>query len=88
MYSAQFTPFAARTQQFVKEQLGTADEKTQLPDDYLELENRVDALKQVHQKLLSVTYVTFFFKFETLPETKNTLKYLLLQQLPIFERGL
>lgn len=57
IYSAQFTPFAARTQQFVKEQLGTADEKTQLPDDYLELEKRVDALKQVHQKLLSVTYV-------------------------------
>lgn len=56
-HSAQFTPFAARTQQFVKEQLGQADEKTQLPDDYLELEKRVDALKQVHQKLLSVTYV-------------------------------
>ncbi|OKL57113.1 hypothetical protein UA08_07523 [Talaromyces atroroseus] len=54
-FNAQFTPFAARTQQFVKEQLGTADEKTQLPDDYLELEKRVDALKQVHQKLLSVT---------------------------------
>jgi hypothetical protein len=55
--SAQFTPFAARTSQFVKEQLGTADEKTQLPDEYIELEKRVDALKQVHQKLLSVTYV-------------------------------
>ncbi|CRG86863.1 Protein GVP36 [Talaromyces islandicus] len=52
---AQFTPFAARTSQFVKEQLGTADEKTQLPDEYVELEKRVDALKQVHQKLLSVT---------------------------------
>jgi hypothetical protein len=58
--SAQFTPFAARTQQFVKEQLGQADEKTQLPDDYLELEKRVDALKQVHQKLLSVTYVDIY----------------------------
>lgn len=28
-----------------------------MPDEYLELEKRVDALKQVHQKLLSVTYV-------------------------------
>ncbi|KAL1969886.1 hypothetical protein VTN77DRAFT_7395 [Rasamsonia byssochlamydoides] len=54
-FTATFQPFAARTQQFVKEQLGTADEKTQLPDDYIELEKRVDALKQVHQKLLSVT---------------------------------
>jgi len=53
--SSSFTPFAARTQQYVKEQLGQAEEKTQLPSDYLELEKRVDALKQVHQKLLQVT---------------------------------
>ncbi|KAL1959756.1 hypothetical protein VTO42DRAFT_1342 [Malbranchea cinnamomea] len=53
--SATFTPFAARTQQFVKEQLGTADEKTQLPHEYLQLEKRVDALKAAHQKLLQVT---------------------------------
>ncbi|KAL1976759.1 hypothetical protein VTN31DRAFT_3041 [Thermomyces dupontii] len=54
-FTATFQPFAARTQQFVKEQLGTADEKTQLPDEYIQLEKRVDALKQSHQKLLSVT---------------------------------
>lgn len=29
--------------------------QTQLPPDYIELEKRVDALKQVHQKLLQVT---------------------------------
>ncbi|KAF5863152.1 hypothetical protein ETB97_010497 [Aspergillus alliaceus] len=55
--SASFSPFAARTQQMIKEQLGQADDKTQLPDEYLELEKRVDALKLVHQKLLQVTYV-------------------------------
>ncbi|MCJ1307006.1 hypothetical protein MMC25_000651 [Agyrium rufum] len=53
--SASFTPFAARTQQYVKEQLGQAEERTQLPPDYIELEKRVDALKTVHQKLLQVT---------------------------------
>ncbi|GAB7357658.1 hypothetical protein MBLNU459_g0151t1 [Dothideomycetes sp. NU459] len=53
--SASFTPFAARTQQYVKEQFGQVDDKTELPPDYIELEKRVDALKQVHQKLLSVT---------------------------------
>ncbi|KAK2759523.1 hypothetical protein FQN54_003002 [Arachnomyces sp. PD_36] len=53
--SASFTPFATRTQQYVKEQLGQVQEKTQLPDEYIELEKRVDALKQVHQKLLQVT---------------------------------
>ncbi|KAI9736084.1 MAG: hypothetical protein M1818_006260 [Claussenomyces sp. TS43310] len=54
-FTASITPFAARTQQYVKEQLGQAEDKTQLPADYIELEKRVDALKQVHQKLLQVT---------------------------------
>lgn len=53
--SANFTPFAQRTQQMIKEQLGQVDDKTQLPDEYIELEKRVDALKLVHQKLLQVT---------------------------------
>ncbi|KAI5807893.1 BAR domain-containing family protein [Peziza echinospora] len=54
-FAANFTPFAARSQQYLKEQLGQADDKTQLPPDYLELEKRVDALKQAHQKMLAVT---------------------------------
>ncbi|PTU19407.1 hypothetical protein P175DRAFT_0502945 [Aspergillus ochraceoroseus IBT 24754] len=53
--SANFTPFAARTQQMIREQLGQVEDKTQLPDEYVELEKRVDALKLVHQKLLQVT---------------------------------
>lgn len=130
-FAANFTPFAARSQQYLKEQLGQADDKvsnpsnpaltsvsaetaaatfsssaatsslnatlhdttpatvppsgsgqaffpgifkdsevlfalrrkltenkTQLPPDYLELEKRVDALKQVHKKMLAVTYVS------------------------------
>ncbi|KAF2223747.1 BAR domain protein [Elsinoe ampelina] len=52
---ASITPFAQRTQQYVKEQLGQADEKTELPPDYLALERRVDALKAVHTKLLAAT---------------------------------
>lgn len=52
---ASFTPFAQRTQQYVKEQLGQADEKTELPADYIELEKRCDALKALHMKLLAVT---------------------------------
>lgn len=53
--SASFTPFAARTQQLVKETLGQAEDKTQLPPDYIELEKRVDALKKVHNTMLQVT---------------------------------
>lgn len=39
----------------MKEQLGQVEDKTQLPPDYIELEKKVDALKQVHQKMLQVT---------------------------------
>ncbi|OJJ01076.1 hypothetical protein ASPVEDRAFT_40615 [Aspergillus versicolor CBS 583.65] len=53
--SANFTPFAARTQQLIREQLGQVEDKTQLPAEYIDLEKRVDALKLVHQKLLQVT---------------------------------
>jgi len=52
---AQITPFASRTFQYTKEQFGQADDKTQLPPDYIDLEKRVDALKQAHQKMLAVT---------------------------------
>ena len=76
--SSTITPWTSRTQQYFKEQIGTAEDKvshqygnmvlwlcyadqfllkTELPSDYIELEKRVDALKQVHQKLLSVTYI-------------------------------
>lgn len=54
-FGAQISPFASRTLQYTKEQLGQVDDKTQLPADYIDLEKRVDALKQAHQKLLTVT---------------------------------
>ncbi|KAH7327887.1 bin/amphiphysin/Rvs domain for vesicular trafficking [Stachybotrys elegans] len=54
-FGAQITPFASRTFQFTKEQLGQVDDKTQLPPDYIDLEKRVDALKQAHQKMVAVT---------------------------------
>ncbi|CAN8102852.1 unnamed protein product [Discula destructiva] len=54
-FGSSVTPFASRTFQYTKEQLGQADDKTQLPPDYIDLEKRVDALKAVHQKMLAVT---------------------------------
>ncbi|WPG97611.1 protein gvp36 [Acrodontium crateriforme] len=53
--SSSVTPFAARSQQWFKEQTGNAGEKTELPHDYVELEVRIDALKATHQKLLAAT---------------------------------
>ncbi|KAF2673136.1 hypothetical protein BT63DRAFT_410181 [Microthyrium microscopicum] len=54
-FTAAIVPTVNRTQQMMKEQFGNVDDKTKLPDNYLELEKRVDALKQVHQKMLQVT---------------------------------
>lgn len=53
--SSSVTPFAARGQQWFKEQTGNAGEKTELPHDYIELETRIEALKVTHQKLLAAT---------------------------------
>lgn len=49
------SPFATRSQQWIKEQTGNAGEKTELPHDYVELETRIDALKATHQKILAAT---------------------------------
>ncbi|KAK5087678.1 BAR domain-containing protein [Exophiala xenobiotica] len=54
-WNSTVTPFAQRSIHSVKEQLGQTGDKTQLPPEYVELEKRVDALKEVHQKLLAVT---------------------------------
>lgn len=67
-----FTPFASRTFQYTKEQLGQAEDKTQLPPDYIDLEKRVDALKQVHQKLLSVTSQFNHESYDYPPNIKET----------------
>lgn len=69
---SQFTPFASRTFQYTKEQLGQAEDKTQLPPDYIDLEKRVDALKQVHQKLLSVTSQYNNESYDYPPNIKET----------------
>jgi len=53
--SASVQPFAQRNLHYVKEQFGQIEEKTELPQDYIALEKRIEALKAVHTKLLAVT---------------------------------
>ncbi|KAL6902848.1 BAR domain-containing family protein [Trichoderma evansii] len=71
-FGAQITPFASRTFQFTKEQLGQAEDRTQLPADYIDLEKKVDALKQAHQRMLAVTsqYTTEAYDYP--PNIKET----------------
>ncbi|KAK4126195.1 hypothetical protein N657DRAFT_569443 [Parathielavia appendiculata] len=68
----QITPFASRTFQYTKEQLGQAEDKTQLPPDYIDLEKRVDALKAVHQKMLAVTSQYSHESYDYPPNIKET----------------
>jgi hypothetical protein len=71
-FSASLQPFASRTFQFTKEQFGQAEDKTQLPPDYIDLEKRVDALKQAHQKLLAVTSTYSNEAYDYPPNIKET----------------
>ncbi|KAJ3478414.1 hypothetical protein NLG97_g8587 [Lecanicillium saksenae] len=71
-FGAQITPFASRTFQFTKEQFGQTDDKTQLPADYIDLEKKVDALKQAHQKMLNVTQQYSNEAYDYPPNVKET----------------
>lgn len=51
------TPFAQRTKQLLNEKLGNAEEVTSLPEEYVQLCQRIDALKSAHNFVLSVTSV-------------------------------
>jgi hypothetical protein len=46
--------------------------QTQLPPDYIDLEKRVDALKQVHQKMLTVTSNFAHESYDYPPNVKET----------------
>ncbi|KAJ4165364.1 hypothetical protein LMH87_006998 [Akanthomyces muscarius] len=71
-FGASITPFASRTFQYTKEQFGQSDDKTQLPADYIDLEKKVDALKQAHQKMLTVTQQYQNEAYDYPPNVKET----------------
>ncbi|OAA39923.1 BAR domain protein [Beauveria brongniartii RCEF 3172] len=70
--SIKITPFASRTFQYTKEQFGQSEDKTQLPPDYIDLEKKVDALKQAHQKMLNVTQQYSNEAYDYPPNVKET----------------
>lgn len=53
--SSEFQPIATRTARQLQEKFGQIDDISQLPQEYVELEKKVDTLKVVYQNLLSVT---------------------------------
>ncbi|KAI8061750.1 Bin/amphiphysin/Rvs domain for vesicular trafficking-domain-containing protein [Gongronella butleri] len=60
-FSSKLNPFAQKlnkgfgqVRQYAQERLGTAEDITELPQEYKDLEKRVDALRAVHVQLLKV----------------------------------
>jgi thiamine phosphate synthase YjbQ (UPF0047 family) len=53
--SSDFTPLAQRTARQLQEKLGQTNDISQLPQEYVELERKIDTLKVVYNNLLSVT---------------------------------
>lgn len=70
--SSSITPFAQRTRQMLNEKLGSAGEVTALPEEYLVLEQKVEALRAVHQQLLGVTQVYDTEGYDYPPNLKET----------------
>ncbi|CCK69927.1 Gvp36p KNAG_0D01760 [Huiozyma naganishii CBS 8797] len=56
-FSRDLPSLAQTTQRLVQEKLGQVTDISQLPQEYLELEKRVDALKLVHEHFLQVTAI-------------------------------
>ncbi|KAG0222008.1 hypothetical protein BGW42_007760 [Actinomortierella wolfii] len=61
-FSQQLNPLAAKlnkqfgqVKQFAQEKMGTAEDITELPQEYKDLEKRVDAVRAMHTNLLRVT---------------------------------
>ncbi|CAJ0875188.1 8454_t:CDS:2 [Entrophospora sp. SA101] len=56
-FTSKFTLINKSIGQMLAEKLGTAEDVTELPAEYLELERKVDALHAIHTNLLHVTNI-------------------------------
>ncbi|CDR36934.1 CYFA0S01e05688g1_1 [Cyberlindnera fabianii] len=54
-FQSDFTPIAKRTARLVQEKFGTIEDISELPEEYILLEKKVDALRQVYKKVLAIT---------------------------------
>ncbi|KAH3674836.1 hypothetical protein WICMUC_003039 [Wickerhamomyces mucosus] len=53
--SKDLSPLAKRTARLVQEKFGSIDDISELPEEYIKLEKKVDSLQKVYKKLLSIT---------------------------------
>lgn len=72
-FNKDVVPFAQRTQLFVQDKLGGGADVSELPQEYVDLEAKVDALKNVYQLLLTVTATYELESYDYPAHTKEQL---------------
>ncbi|PKY45159.1 BAR-domain-containing protein [Rhizophagus irregularis] len=74
--SRAFTKNISQAFQLASEKLGTAEDITDLPQEYKELELRVDALRTVHENILKITRIHTNSSYDYPGQIQETVKVL------------
>ncbi|ODV61332.1 Gvp36p [Ascoidea rubescens DSM 1968] len=56
-FGSQVIPSVKRTQRLIEEKLGNVNDVSQLPQDYVDLEKKIDSIKLIYNKLLNITMI-------------------------------
>jgi hypothetical protein len=71
-FSNDFTPIAKRTARLVQEKFGTIEDISELPEEYILLEKKTDALRSVYKKLLAITATYEIESYDYPPNIKES----------------
>uniref|UniRef100_A0A1D1XNU9 Protein GVP36 n=1 Tax=Anthurium amnicola TaxID=1678845 RepID=A0A1D1XNU9_9ARAE len=75
-FSRAFTKNISQAYQLASEKLGTAEDITELPQEYKGLELRVDALRTVHENILKITRIHTNSSYDYPGQIQETVKVL------------
>ncbi len=71
-FSNDLTPIAKRTARLVQERFGTIEDISELPEEYILLEKKVDTLRSVYKKLLAITTTYEIESYDYPPNIKES----------------
>jgi len=71
-YTNDLTPIAKRTARLVQEKFGTIEDISELPEEYILLEKKVDTLRTVYKKLLTITTTYEIESYDYPPNIKES----------------
>lgn len=70
------TPIAKRTARFVSEKLGSIDDISELPEEYINLEKKCDLLKEMYNRFLIITQTYEIESYDYPPNIKESVNEL------------